>query len=50
LKSNQYYINRPAGLYAEPDPMPIPPNATLIKTVPFSGLYSFAEYQVFAIP
>ena len=50
LKSNQYYINRPAGLYAESDPMPIPPSATLIKTVPFSGLYSFAEYQVFAIP
>ena len=52
LRSSNYYFRSPdgAGLVARPDVMPIPPNARLIKSIPFSGQYSFAEYQVFAIP
>ena len=50
LRSDNYYSRRPEGLYAEPDTVPIPPNARLIKSIPFSGLYSFAEYQIFAVP
>lgn len=52
LRSSNYYFRSPdgAGLVARPNVMPIPPNARLIKSIPFSGQYSFAEYQVFAIP
>ncbi len=50
LGSNNYYSRRPEGVFATPDVMPIPPNARLIKTIPFSGQYSFAKYQIFAVP
>jgi len=50
LGSNNYYSRRPEGVFATPDIMPIPPNARLVKTIPFSGDYSFAKYQIFAIP
>jgi len=53
LRSSNYYFKLPnggAGFLGVPDEMPIPPNAKLIKSIPFSGQYSFAQYQVFAFP
>jgi hypothetical protein len=50
LKCDRYYFNRPDGLHAAPDPLPLPPDARLIKSIPFSGLYSFAKYLIYAIP
>jgi hypothetical protein len=53
LRSSNYYFRPPeggAGWTVVPDDMPIPSNARLIKTIPFSGPYSFARYEVFAIP
>jgi hypothetical protein len=53
LRSKSYYIKPPnggAGFLEAPDTMPIPPSAKLIKSIPFSGQYSFAQYQVIAFP
>ncbi len=50
LGSNNYYSRHPDGVFAVPDAMPIPPHASLVKTIPFSGQYSFAKYQIFAVP
>jgi hypothetical protein len=53
LRSSNYYFRPPnggAGFLEAPDNMPIPSNAKLIKSIPFSGQYSFAQYQVFAFP
>jgi hypothetical protein len=52
LRSSNYYFRSAdgAGYVVKPDAMPIPPNARLIRTIPFSGQYSFAKYEVIAIP
>jgi hypothetical protein len=52
LRSSNYYFRQDGStdLVVKPDDMPIPPNASLIKTIPFSGPYAFAKYEVFAIP
>jgi len=53
LRSNNYYLKPPnggAGYLEVPEKLPMPPNAKLIKSIPFSGQYSFAQYQVFAFP
>ena len=53
LRCNNYYIRRPdkaSEVLVGSDNLPMPPVAKLIKSIPFSGPYSFAKYQVFAIP
>ena len=53
LRGNNYYFRLPnggAGFLQVPDKMPMPPDAKLVKTIQFSGQYSFAQYQVFAFP
>ena len=53
LGSSDYYFRRPDGgdeLIVAPDAMPIPPGAKLIKSIPFSGEYSFAKYLLYTIP
>ena len=53
LGCDHYYIrrpDRPNEFLVASDRLPMPPAARLIKSIPFSGRYSFAKYQVFAIP
>ncbi|MGD1018102.1 MAG: hypothetical protein ABSA12_02160 [Verrucomicrobiia bacterium] len=53
LGCNNYYIrspDRPNEFLAASDNLPMPLAARLIESIPFSGQYSFAKYQVFGIP